>query len=318
MAFLSDYGLFLLEALTIVIAILITVAGIVALTSKEKPKMKITALNEEYQELVHKIQKKLMDKKTHKKQVKELKKKKTDHSKPRMFVIDFDGDIKASKVSSLRQEVSAILAVADEKDEVVVRIESPGGSVNGYGLAASQLQRIRDKGIQLTACVDKVAASGGYLMACVANNILAAPFAIIGSIGVVAQLPNIHRLLKKHNIDVEMLTAGEYKRTLTFLGQNTDKGRKKFQEDIELIHQSFRDYVSTNRHQIDIDKVATGEHWLARDAFELRLVDKLMTSDDYLIDNLENFNIFKVEFKTKPTIGEKVLKPAAQLLNPWA
>jgi serine protease SohB len=314
MGFLGEYGLFLLEAITIVIAILITIAGIIALTHKDKPQLRITFLNEAYYDLVHRMQKKLMDKKTQKK----LKKKKPEHSKPKMFVLEFNGDIKASKATNLRQEVNAILAVATAKDEVVVKIESPGGSVNGYGLCASQLQRIRNKNIPLTASIDKVAASGGYLMSCVANKILAAPFAIIGSIGVVAQIPNFHRWLKKNNIDFEILTAGEYKRTLTVFGPNTDKGRKKFQEDIELIHHSFRDFVATNRQQVDIDKVSTGEHWLAKDAFDLRLVDKLTTSDEYIIENLDKFNVYRVEFKTKQTMTEKLLKPAAQLFNPFA
>ena len=108
-----------------------------------------------------------------------------------------------------------------------------------YGLAASQMQRIRDKKLKLTVCVDKVAASGGYMMAVVADKIIAAPFAVLGSIGVLAQVPNFHRLLKKHDVDFEMLTAGKYKRTLTMFGENTDKGREKFQEDIEDTHVLF-------------------------------------------------------------------------------
>ena len=313
MEFLTNYGLFLLQAVTIVVALLITVAGILALSHKDKPKLKIKALNEKYHETQHRLQKKLLDKK----QAKKLKKEKMDHSRPKMFVIDFDGDIKASAVDSLREEINAILSVATPKDEVVVKVNSPGGIVNGYGLAASQLQRIRNKEIPLTVCVDKVAASGGYLMACVANKVLAAPFAIIGSIGVVAQLPNFYRWLKKNNIDIELLTAGEYKRTLTMLGPNTDKGRKKFIEDLEQIHESFKDYVAENRQQVDIEKIATGEHWLAKDAFDLRLVDKLGTSDDYIMDSLNSFNVYQIEYHKKPSLVEKVLKPAAQLLTPF-
>ena len=221
-------------------------------------------------------------------------------------------------MEQLREEVSAILCIASKKDEVVIRLESPGGSVNGYGLAASQLQRLRDKHIPLTVCIDKVAASGGYLMACVANRIVAAPFAIIGSIGVVAQIPNFHRWLKKHDIDMELLTAGEYKRTLTLFAENTDKGRKKFKEDLEKIHEKFRDYVLANRQQLDMDKVATGEHWLARDAFDLKLVDSLKTSDEYINDNMQAFKIFKIAIHSKQTWLAKALKPATKLLHPWA
>lgn len=315
MDFLSQYGMFLLQIATLVMAILFTLAGILSLTNKgkEKSKLCITLLNENYQKTVEQLNKQLLDKK----QLKKSKKFKPDLNKPRMFVIEFDGDIKASAVDNLREEVTAILAVATKSDEVLVKINSPGGLVNAYGLAASQLQRIRDKGIALTACVDKVAASGGYLMACVANKILAAPFALIGSIGVVAQLPNFHRWLKKNNIDIELLTAGEYKRTLTVFGPNTDKGRRKFVEDLELIHDSFKDAIADNREQVDIEKVSTGEHWLAKDAFELRLVDKLMISDEYIVDNLEGFNVYQVQFKSKQTVVSRLLKPAAQLLNPY-
>ena len=220
-------------------------------------------------------------------------------------------------MEQLRKMIDAILTVVQNKDEVLVCIESPGGSVNGYGLAASQLQRLRDRQIPLSVCIDKVAASGAYLMACVANQIIAAPFAIIGSIGVVAQIPNFHRWLKKNNIDVEMLTAGEYKRTLTFLGENTSKAREKFQEELEEIHHAFRSYVLKNRPQLDIDKVSTGEHWLAQDAYELKLVDELKTSDDFIASKMEQFNSFKISIPGKKSLGEKLLKPLMSLLHPW-
>ncbi len=250
---------------------------------------------------------------------KPLKKaKKTKTQQPKVYVIDFNGDIKASQVEQLRHEVNAILMIATPNDEVLIRIESPGGAVNGYGLAASQLQRIRDKNIPLTACIDKVAASGGYLMACVAHKIIAAPFAIIGSIGVVAQIPNFHRWLKKNDIDIELLTAGEYKRTLTLLGENTDKDRQKFQEDLEEIHKAFRNYVLANREDLDIDAVATGEHWLAQDALKLHLVDTLQTSDEYIMDKLVSHKLFKLTAHGKESLINKLCKPAMRLLHPWA
>lgn len=313
MEFLSLYGLFLLKTLTLVIAILLTIAGIAAIVSrKPKAKLEIRSLNKHYEETKQHMSHDIKNKKP------EKKKKKSKEDKPSLYVVDFNGDIKASQAEQLREAVTAILAIADVKDEIVVRLESPGGAVNGYGLAASQLQRIRDKNIPLTVCIDKMAASGGYLMACVANKILAAPFAIIGSIGVVAQLPNFHRWLKKNDIDFELLTAGEYKRTLTVFGENTEKGREKFQEDLEKIHQTFRDYVFTNRPQIDIDEVATGEHWLAKDAFELRLIDQLKTSDDYLIEKMADYNAFKITVHGKKTLAEKMFKPVMKLLHPWA
>ena len=294
-----------------VIALLLLVAGILSLGRKPKQILEITSLNKQYNEIKNRMQKEVLGKKA-------SKKKKDKTIKPSLYVLDFTGDIKASQVDQLRDEISAVLSIAIPGDEVVLRLESPGGAVNGYGLAASQLQRIRDKEIPLTVCIDKIAASGGYLMACVANRIIAAPFAIIGSIGVVAQLPNFHRWLKKNNIDIELLTAGEYKRTLTLFGENTDKGRKKFQEDLEKIHQTFRDYVLTNRQQLDIDKVATGEHWLAVDAFDLRLIDALKTSDEYLNEKMQPFNSYKITIRGKQTLVAKLLKPAMKLLHPWA
>ncbi|MDP1603935.1 MAG: protease SohB [Legionella sp.] len=317
MDFLAQYGLFLLKSLTLVIAILLLFVGFFAIGKKPKPKLEILSLNKQYDDIKQRMSLEVKGNKLPK--VKRSKKdKKILKERPSLYVIDFQGDIKASQVEQLRDEITAVLAVAQQQDEVVIRLESPGGAVNGYGLAASQLQRIRDKNIPLTVCIDKIAASGGYLMSCVANKIVAAPFSIIGSIGVVAQLPNFHRWLKKNNIDVELITAGEYKRTLTFLGENTDKGRKKFQEDLEKIHQAFRDYVFIHRKQLDIDEVSTGEHWLAVDAFDLKLVDSLKTSDDYLIEKMSDYNAYKITRHCKQSMASKLFKPAMKVLHPWA
>ncbi len=310
MEFLAQYGLFALKAFTLVVALLILIGGMLALGKKPRPKLEITPLNKERSDVQAKMLKAI-----HGQKLKTKKKSKTEQAT--CFVLDFMGDIKASQVEQLRDEINAVLAIAKPEDEVVVRIESPGGSVNGYGLAAAQLQRIKDKNIRITACIDKVAASGGYLMACVADKIIAAPFAIIGSIGVVAQIPNFHRLLQKNHIDVELLTAGEYKRTLTMFGENTDKARLKFKEDLELIHENFRNYVLKNRQQLDMNKVSTGEHWLAKDALDLNLVDSLQTSDEYLNNKMLSHNAFKITIHGKQSLVGKILKPAAGLLHPW-
>ena len=226
--------------------------------------------------------------------------------KKRIYVIDFDGDIKASATEELRHSITAILDMAEPMDEVVVTLESPGGMVHSYGLAASQLARVTKAKIPLTISVDKVAASGGYMMACVADKILAAPFAIIGSIGVVAQLPNFHRLLKKHDVDYEMLTAGEYKRTLTMFGENTEKGRSKFQEDLEDTHVLFKDFISSNREQVDVEKVATGEIWYGQRALEQGLVDDVQTSDEYLTAAYKEADIYAVEYTHKKSLPERI------------
>jgi serine protease SohB len=320
MQFLIDYGLFLAKTLTLVIAILLLLSGIVAIANrgKEKGKVKIKQINQHYDEMRSLLQQALLSKQELKQAAKKSKQeKRLKSAKKRIFVLDFEGDIRASAVSSMRQAVTAILTVAKQEDEVIVCLDSSGGMVHTYGLAASQLERIKQQGIHLTVIIDKVAASGGYLMACVANKILAAPFAIIGSIGVVAQLPNFHRLLKKNHVDFEQMTAGEFKRTLTVFGENTEKAKQKFQQELEDVHQVFKQYVLRNRPILDIDKVATGEHWLASQALELKLVDGLITSDDYLLKASEKSAVFKVMFEEKKTMRDKLLGSVESLLK-WA
>lgn len=329
MEFLTEYGLFLAKVVTFVIAAVVVVSIIVASTQKDRGddeddgELQIRKLNEKYRKLRESIQARLMSeherktwskakKKKEKAEKKAGKTKKADVDTPeespaRIYVLDFDGDIKASDTDPLRRAISAVLSVAEPgKDEVVIRLESGGGLVHSYGLAAAQLDRIRSKGIHLTACVDKVAASGGYMMACVADRIVASPFAILGSIGVVAQLPNFHRLLKKNNVDFEVLTAGEHKRTMTIFGENTDKGRQKFLDDLEDTHDLFKDYVSERRPELDIAAVATGDIWFGKRALEVKLIDEIKTSDEYLIEACERADVVSVSFERKRTLPEKL------------
>ena len=322
MEFLYEYGLFLLKTITFVAAVAVIIGIIVSAGMKQKPAeagaIEVTKINDRF-DSVRKSMKRVMydedavkkeekdaekEKKREKKQAKKSNEQK--EQKKRVFLIDFDGDMKASAVTQLREVVSAILFTATEKDEVVLRLESPGGMVHGYGLAASQLDRIRQRNIPLTVCVDKVAASGGYMMACVANKICAAPFAVIGSIGVGAQLPNFHKLLKKHDVDFELLTAGEYKRTLTLFGENTDKARDKFVEDLENTHQLFKDYVKGQRPVVDIESVATGEIWFGIKALEKKLVDELITSDDYVTTAGSEYDIYEVSYPLQKSLAERL------------
>lgn len=246
-------------------------------------------------------------KKFEKERVKVEKLKKVNgKEKPRVFVVDFDGDIKASATDNLRNEITALLSMATKNDEVLLRLESGGGMVNSYGLAASQLVRLRQFGIPLTVCIDKVAASGGYMMACIGNKIISSPFAVLGSIGVVAQLPNLHRLLKKYDVDFEVLTSGEYKRTLTVFGENTDKGRDKFQQDLQVTHELFKNFVARYRPTLDINKVATGEVWLGINALEIKLVDELKTSDEYLVARAKDADLYHLQYINKRTFRERV------------
>jgi len=323
--FLFYYGLFLAKAVTLVVAIVLIIAVVAGLGSRKKggPKghIEVTDLNDFYQAMFDTIEgavltdaefkqhlkdKKKEHKQTAKAEKKQLKSGQPAQAKGRLFVLDFDGDIKASQVDSLKQTISAVLNLAQASDEVLVKLESGGGMVHGYGLAASQLDRIKAKGIPLTVAVDKIAASGGYMMACVADKIIAAPFAIIGSIGVVAQVPNVHRLLKKHDVDVEILTAGEYKRTLTMLGENTEKGRAKFMEDLETTHDLFKDYVSEHRPQLDIAAIATGEVWYGRQAVNNGLIDEISTSDEYITSHLASRQVVGVDYVVKKNLVNRI------------
>ncbi len=318
MYFLQHYALFLLNTATIVTAIVVVLTAIFALASRNKlqhkGKIQIKKLNKYYKEMKYSLSQATLSKKAYKqlqKHEKQIEKKahkavdKTEEKK-RIFVVQFKGDIKASQVESLREEITAVLTIATPNDEVLVCLESPGGTVHGYGLAASQLQRIRQGKIPLTIAVDKVAASGGYMMACVANKIIAAPFAIIGSIGVIVQLPNFNKLLEKNHIHYEMLSAGEYKRTLTLFGKNTDKGRAKLQQEIEETQVLFKNFIAQNRPIVNLQEVTTGEHWFATKAIEYRLVDKLQTSDDYLLQASNDTDIYTVNKTIKKGVLQKL------------
>jgi serine protease SohB len=300
----------------------------------------VTHLSEELKELEQDIRKETLSKEAYKAYQKSLKEKQKQKAKAekkaqkntentdraikdkRLFVVDFEGDVQASAVENLREEITAILSVAEPEDEVLVRLESAGGMVHTYGLAASQLKRIKQQQIKLNVAVDEVAASGGYMMACVADKILAAPFAIIGSIGVVGQLPNFNRLLKHNKVDFEQHTAGEFKRTLTMFGENTDKAREKFKQELEETHGLFKAFIAENRSSLDVDKVATGEHWYGTQALELGLIDEITTSDDFIVRWAKEHSVFKVKYEIKKPLSERLpisLTAAIQnaLLNAW-
>jgi serine protease SohB len=315
MEMIQQIGIFFAEALIIVasiIAVLITIS-VLALKAKNNKSFDIEILNEKFEDQSQALKEALLSDDEYKKLRKQLKKeaklkqKESTEDKNRVFVIDFlKGDIKASESENLREEISTILGVATSKDEIVVRIESPGGLVHGYGFAAAQLIRIRDAQIPLTVCVDHVAASGGYLMACTANKIIAAPFALIGSIGVVAQVPNFNRLLKKYDVDYKEYTAGDFKRTVSIFGEITEKGESKFKEQLEVTHILFKSFVSRFRPKMDISQVATGEYWYGETALNLGLIDEVQTSDDYLIKKSKEHQIVKISFEKKPTLSDKI------------
>lgn len=329
------YGVFILEVITLLLVVAAVVAMIIAMKQKKAHlhgELVITDLSKEFEENskilsnFHLSEEELKEaekaeKKAEKAKAKALKaqRKKGEDTeserKPSLYVLHFKGDISASETAALREEISAIVQVAKPNDEVLLCLESPGGVVHGYGLAASQLMRLKQHNIKLTVAVDKVAASGGYMMACVADKIVSAPFAIIGSIGVVAQIPNIHRLLKKHDVDVDVMTAGEYKRTVTMLGENTEKGKQKFQQELEETHQLFKQFVSQNRPHLDVEQVATGEHWFGQQALNLNLVDEIMTSDDLLLRAMKEKQLIGVKYVVKKSLLQKVGKQAEESVD---
>lgn len=320
--FLIPYALFLAKTVTWVVALLAIVIVVFGLARSAREhagpeRLDVRNLNRRYEHLADAVRGEILDEaqrkaldKTRKEEAKsrdKLAKKGQTPDKPRLYVLRFQGDLQASAVDSLREEISAVLQIARaDRDEVLLQLDSEGGMVHGYGLAASQLARLRAAGIRLTVAVDKVAASGGYLMACVAERVLAAPFAIVGSIGVVAQLPNFHRLLQRLDVDYELHTAGDYKRTLTMFGENTDAGREKFRVELEETHTLFKRFVSEYRPQLDIERVATGEHWFGSQALELKLVDRLQTSDDYLLERLKDADLFGLSFRRRQPLVQRL------------
>ncbi len=314
----AGYVLFILAALLILIAMIASMAQ----KQKNSSKIEVVNWNDEIKRLRRRIQAQILSKHEFKsliKNEKRTRKKNKRKDRDRMYVLHFKGDIRASDVENLKQEITSLLSLARrERDEVVVCIESPGGMVHSYGLCASQLQRVKDHGLRLTACVDKVAASGGYMMACVADRILAAPFAVIGSIGVIAQVPNFNRVLKKHDVDYREFTAGEYKRTVTVFGEITDKGVEKFTEQIAETHLLFKDHVAQNRPRLDIQKVATGEYWYGRKALDLGLVDTLQTSEEFLLQATDKFDVLIVRSKAHRSLKDRFSDTLSLSLHKFA
>ncbi|CAH8185842.1 protease SohB [Vibrio aestuarianus] len=335
MEFLLDYGLFLAKIATVVVALvvlLVIVKSVGGKNSAIKGELEVVNLTDRHKDIVEQLEHHLHDdafikardkaeKKSEKEKIKARDKAIKKAAKegeldtkrePHLFVLDFNGSIDAKEVASLREEVTAVLAVAREGDEVLLRLETGGGMVHGYGLASSQLDRLKAAGLPLTIAVDKVAASGGYMMACIADKIVSAPFAIVGSIGVIAQLPNFNKLLKKHDIEYEQLTAGEYKRTLTMFGENSDKAREKFKQELEETHELFKDFIRDHRPALDLDKVATGEHWFGTQAKALGLVDEIKTSDDLVVEACKDKTVLAIHYVQKKKLTDKLAGVAGE------
>jgi serine protease SohB len=323
--FLAAYGLFLAELATFALVLVVIVVLIASSRRRGHAEgLVVEHLNRQFEDSADGLKLAIEGKGRYKKALKARQKErkredkargKDGSTKPRLFVLDFKGDLRASAAASLREEVSAVLRVAKTGEQVLVRLENSGGTVHEHGFAASQLTRLKQHGLKLVVAVDKVAASGGYLMACVADRLIAAPFAIVGSIGVLAQLPNFHRLLEEKGVDFEQVTAGRYKRTLTMFGENTDEGRAKLKEQVEEIHELFKAQIREHRPQVDVESVATGEHWHGVRALELKLVDELKTSDDVLLEASLDHDLYHIAYKRRRGWQERILGGAESLLT---
>lgn len=322
---IEDYALFLAKTATVVAATLVVLAALGAQRRRTRSGgwLRARTLNGIYKQRERALG--ALSPRPWKERVRELVRSArgradedgTEAAAKRVFILEFEGDIRARAVEALREEVTSILTtVRPEHDEVVIKLESPGGLVPAYGLAAAQLVRLRERGVELTVCVDRVAASGGYLMAAVANRVIAAPFALVGSIGVVGSLPNFHRWLKNRDIDFEQHTAGEHKRTLTVFGENTEEAREKFREDLVSIHEQFKRFIARYRPAVDIEEVATGEYWLAEQALERGLVDQLQTSDDYLMAQRHTARLVELHYHRREGWSKRLV-PIAERLLQW-
>jgi serine protease SohB len=319
MAFWLDIAAFVIKALIIVAAIAalaILIARLARSGEAKEKEIKVKSLNERYDDMRDTMDGALLDKKerkalarTRKKEAKaSAKTRRGQEPGKRIYVLSFKGDLRASAVKRLGAEIDAVLIAArPQTDEAVIRIESPGGTVTGYGLAAAEILRLREHNIKVTASVDQVAASGGYMMACAADRIVAAPFAVVGSIGVVAPVPNLHRLLQKNEIDFEEMTSGEFKRTVSVLGEITPAGREHFRGKLEDTHEAFKSHVARCRPNADMAKVANGDHWLAREALALGLVDELATGDELLFRARDSARLYEVSTEARKNLLQQLL-----------
>jgi serine protease SohB len=304
---LANYTIFFLKITTIIILLLLTlIMCLIIIKNKDNKYIKIKNINKKYITFKKLFLSEIL-KKTEKKQIiKNINEEEKITKTKNLFILNFNGDINASDINNLKDILSVIILNKKYVDEVLIKLTSNGGIVTNYGLAATQLKRLKNENINLTISIDTIAASGGYMMACVANKIIASHFSIIGSIGVLGIIPNINKILNKNNIEIEYHTSGKYKKTLSIIGENTEIGRKKFIESLENTHFLFKNFVKENRSQINIEEIATGEYWYGIDALKLNLIDKIQTSDEYIMENLNTTQIYEIKLNEKTNIKNKI------------
>ena len=146
------------------------------------------------------------------------------------------------------------------------------------------------------------------MMAVVADRIVASRLAVIGSIGVVGQVPNVHRLLKRFDIDVLEMTAGTNKRPVSLIGPLTDQGIETFKKQLSDTHRLFRDHVHRFRPQLDIEAVSNGDIWHGVDALTHGLIDEIATSDE-MIDRARHegdLDVFSIRWRQAKNLRERL------------
>lgn len=324
MDFFVDLAAFLIKAGILAAASVFVLGSLIGMIRRARmdpgqDHLRVTYLNEELADHSLSILNAMMPPKAFKKlarrQQQELGVK--SRTRPKTFILDFFGDLAASSVDALRQQINALLLVLEEKDEVLVRLESSGGKAHAYGFAAAQLGRLKGENRRLVVSIDRVAASGGYMMACVADHIIAAPFALVGSIGVLAMVPNFHRLLQQFNVDYDEFAVGENKKNISLLGANTEEGKQKFIQDMEEFHRDFKGFVAEHRPAVKIDEAADGDVWYGEKARTLGLVDELKTSDDFLLERIKERDLFRVEFVESKPLRKRLSHWMTRLNSLW-
>ncbi len=247
---------------------------------------------------------------------------------PRLAVLRFQGlrDLNASGDQRLSEAIDEVLVNRDHFEEAVVIIDSPGGTTHGYGHAYALLERLSASGLKVTACIDRIGASGGYLMALPADRILAGPFAIVGSVGVVAGIPNVKRLLEEKGVSYRLFVAGDKKRVVHFADDDGPEVREYMDEKLAGIHTQFLQAVEKHRgDRVKLDEVRSGDHWSAEESVEkgLGLVDELQTSAEYLLERNREVALVMIERRVDITerfagyLAARLSARVASLFTRW-
>jgi len=199
---------------------------------------------------------------------------------------------------------------------IVLRIDSPGGSVGPSQEIYDEILKARKSGKIIYASMGTLAASGGYYIASAAEKIFANPGTLTGSIGVIMAFSNAKRLMEKIGLQPEVIKAGEYKDIGSPARAMTKKEKSLLQSVVSDVHQQFIEAVAIGRGISieEVTKIADGRILTGRQAHSLNLVDQmggLQVSIEQLAKKVGIIGIPKI-IKEKPRVGllERILKAA--------